>query len=148
MRFLIQRVNHASVKITDTNTTNSIWKWLLVYIWIDNLDVGKISDFDFLVNKLLNIRVFSDENGRLNLSLRDIDWEIMVISNFTLMWNCKKGTKPDFSSSANFDAAKIIYDEFIKTMEKHRPKIATWLFGGNMLIQSEVDWPVNIISDQ
>jgi len=149
MKFLIQVVNHASVNITEKNIINKIDKWLLIYVWISTEDINNYQEkIDKFVNKIWSTKIFHNpETHRIDQSINDINWEILLISNFTLYWSNKKWTKLDFWDSAGYEDAKRIYEDLIEKIKQHSIKIETWEFGAIMLVDSQNDWPINIIID-
>jgi D-aminoacyl-tRNA deacylase len=147
MKFLIQVVNHASVHIAEKNITNKIWKWLLIYVGINKNDIDDYpTKIDKFINKIWSTKFFHNpETHKIDQSLWDIKGEILLISNFTLYWSNKKGTKLDFTESAWYEEAKQIYEYLIHEIQQQWISIQTWEFGAMMLVNSQNDWPINII---
>jgi len=147
MKFLIQVVNHASVNITEKNIINKIDKWLLIYVWISTKDINNYQEkIDKFVNKIWSTKFFHNpETHRIDQSINDINWEILLISNFTLYWSNKKWTKLDFWDSAGYEDANRIYEEIISKLKQYNIKVQTWEFWAYMLVDSQNDWPINII---
>jgi D-tyrosyl-tRNA(Tyr) deacylase len=147
MKFLIQVVNHASVNIVEKNITNKIENWLLIYVWVSTNDISNYSEkIDKFVNKIWSTKFFHNlETHKIDQSLNDINAQILLISNFTLYWSNKKGTKLDFTDSAWYEDANKIYEDLISKLKQHWIKIQTWEFGTMMLVDSQNDWPINII---
>lgn len=141
MRLVIQRVKEAKCVI-DGNTHSSINNGYLIYLGITHDD--KIEDIKKYVNKVLNLRVFSDNEGKMNLNIQQVKGEILIISQFTLYANMKKGNRPSFINAAKPDYANKLYDEVINEFSK---QIITksGVFGANMQITSINDGPVTII---
>lgn len=145
MRAVIQRVSSASVTINQT-VKSEIGQGLLILLGIESDD--KEEDLDWLCQKILNLRIFSDTAGKMNLSVQDIDGELIVVSQFTLHANVKKGTRPSFIRAARPDFAIPMYEEFIQRMEVLiGKKIGTGEFGADMKINLLNDGPVTIIID-
>lgn len=145
MRIVVQRVRNASVTI-DGNVKSSIEKGLLVLVGICNEDNQE--DIDYLVKKLVNLRVFDDENGVMNLSIKDINGDILLISQFTLMASTKKGNRPSYIRAAGGDISIPLYESFISTIEVALgKKIGTGEFGADMKVSLLNDGPVTIIID-
>ena len=145
MRLVIQRVSQAEVKVEGI-TVGAIGKGLLVLLGIENDD--NQSDLEWLVNKLLNLRIFNDENQVMNLSLLDIKGELMVISQFTLMAATKKGNRPSYIRAAPHELAIPLYEEFVTLAEeKLGKKVAKGVFGADMKVSLLNDGPVTIIID-
>lgn len=145
MRLVIQRVSQAEVKVEGI-TVGAIGKGLLVLLGIENDD--NQSDLEWLVNKLLNLRIFNDENQVMNLSLLDIKGELIVISQFTLMAATKKGNRPSYIRAANHEIAIPLYEQFVHLAEeKLGSKVAKGVFGADMKVSLLNDGPVTIIID-
>jgi len=145
MRLVIQRVSQAEVKV-EGSMVGAIGKGLLVLLGIENDD--NQSDLEWLVNKLLNLRIFNDENQVMNLSLLDIRGALMVISQFTLMAATKKGNRPSYIRAAPHELAIPLYEEFVTLAEeKLGKKVAKGVFGADMKVSLLNDGPVTIIID-
>lgn len=140
---VIQRVLEASVRI-DSNTAGEIDKGLLVFFCVENGDTyDKIS---YMVEKIINLRIFEDENGKMSKSLQDINGDMLIISQFTLAGNTQKGRRPDFTSAAKPDIAKPMYEKFIEEVKKIiNGKIAQGQFGADMKVSLINDGPVTMI---
>ena len=145
MRIVIQRVREAKVKVEE-EVVGSMGQGLLVFLGIENEDDS--SDLKWLVNKLLNLRIFNDENQMMNLSLLDIMGELMVISQFTLMAATKKGNRPSYIRAARHEIAIPLYEQFlILAEERLGKKVAKGVFGADMKVSLINDGPVTIIID-
>lgn len=145
MRLVIQRVKKASVIIED-KLFSTIEKGLLVLVGIEDADGEE--DIEWLANKLVNLRIFSDEQGLMNLSVKDIDGEILLVSQFTLFASTKKGNRPSFIRSAKPEMAIPLYEKFITEIQKLIAKpIKTGVFGADMQIELINDGPVTIVID-
>ena len=145
MRIVIQRVREAKVKVEE-EAVGSIGHGLLVFLGIENEDDS--SDLEWLINKLLNLRIFNDENQVMNCSLLDIMGELMVISQFTLMAATKKGNRPSYIRAARHEIAIPLYEQFlILAEERLGKKVARGVFGADMKVSSINDGPVTIIID-
>lgn len=142
---VIQRVSEASVTI-DQQVKGSINTGLLVLLGIANDDTTE--DIQWLVKKIINLRIFGDEEGKMNLSLNDVSGDILLISQFTLHASTKKGNRPSYIKAAKPDIAIPLYEQFIKTMEEQLSKsIATGEFGADMKVRLLNDGPVTITID-
>lgn len=144
MKAVIQRVSEASVKV-DGKTAGEIAKGLMLLIGIQD-DDGK-EDADWLVQKILNLRIFGDEEGKLNLSLMDINGEILCISQFTLMADYKKGNRPSFIKAARPELAIPLYEHFKNEISRSGLKTESGIFGANMKVSLINDGPVTIVMD-
>ncbi len=145
MRALIQRVSKANVFI-ENNLKSSINKGLLVFVGIGNDDNEE--DVKWLADKICKLRIFSDENGKMNLSVKDIGAEMLVVSQFTLFAQTKGSNRPSFIEAAKPDFAIPIYEKFISALEINLGKtIATGTFGADMKIELVNDGPVTIWLD-
>ena len=143
MKIVVQRVNNASVKV-DNKIVGTINKGHVVLLGIKNTDTHK--DVDYLVKKLINLRVFNDDKDKMNLSLVDVQGELLIISQFTLYGDCKKsGNRPSFTEAANAEIARPLYEYFINECKKQIPIVQTGIFGADMKVSLENDGPVTII---
>jgi D-tyrosyl-tRNA(Tyr) deacylase len=145
MKAVIQRVSQSSVTI-DNKTVAEIQKGLLVLIGIEEADTQE--DIIWLTSKIANLRIFADENEVMNLSLKDIDGEIIVVSQFTLHALTKKGNRPSYIKAAKPEIAISLYENFVTQMEiEIGKKVQTGLFGADMKVALTNDGPVTIIID-
>ena len=145
MRIVIQRVSQAQVKIAG-EVQGDIGQGLLVLLGIENEE--NPSDLLWLVNKLLNLRIFNDKNQVMNLSLLDIKGELMVISQFTLMAATKKGNRPSYIRAARHETAIPLYEQFLLLAEEQLGrKVAKGVFGADMKVSLTNDGPVTIVID-
>ena len=145
MRAVIQRVSYARLFVDD-EVYSKINKGLLILIGVENND--RINDIKWLAKKICEMRIFSDSNKKLNLSVRDILGEIMVVSQFTLLASTKKGNRPSYIKALKQKEAIKVYNNFIAELEKtFMKKIKTGLFGMEMKIELKNDGPVTIIID-
>jgi D-tyrosyl-tRNA(Tyr) deacylase len=145
MRILIQRVSGASVEI-DFRIKANIHKGLLVFVGIEEADTEE--DIEWLANKLVNLRIFNDADGIMNLSVKESDGQLLVISQFTLHASTKKGNRPSYINAAKPEIAIPIYEKFIKQLELLLGKpIETGTFGADMKIALVNDGPVTIWID-
>ncbi|MEM6768749.1 MAG: D-aminoacyl-tRNA deacylase [Bacteroidota bacterium] len=145
MRALIQRVSHASVEV-EGKTLGSIQQGLLVLLGIAHEDTE--TDQDWLIRKVLNLRIFSDKEGKMNLSVKDIQGEILLISQFTLFANSKKGNRPSYIRSAPPAISIPMYERFLDELQAQFPgKVASGEFGADMKVSLLNDGPVTILLD-
>lgn len=145
MRAVLQRVTQASCTV-DGKVTGGIKTGFLVLLGIENADTAE--DLQWLAQKIASMRVFSDENGLMNKALADVDGDILLISQFTLFAQTKKGNRPGFTRAARPDKAIPMYEQMIKTLEEITgKKVATGVFGADMKISLLNDGPVTIIMD-
>ncbi len=144
MRLVIQRVNYASVTVDD-NIVGSISKGLMVLLAISDTDTADM--LPRYVEKLVKLRIFADENGKSNLSLLDVHGELLIISQFTLYADCKKGNRPSFTHSAPPALANELYEEFIKLSSTYIPNVQHGIFGADMKVKLENDGPYTVIFD-
>ena len=144
MKFVIQRVQHASVTV-DHKVIGKIEKGFLVFIGVSNDDTKEIADK--LVKKLVGLRIFEDENGKTNLSLADVDGSLLLVSQFTLYANCKKGYRPSFIEAGAPDMANEMYEYIIQECKKSIPVVEKGEFGADMKIELLNDGPFTIILD-
>ena len=144
MRIIIQRVNKASIKI-DNKEEKSIAKGIVVLLGIEEKD--EISDVDWLLNKMLNLRIFDDNNGVMNLSLLDIAGDLLIVSQFTLHASTKKGNRPSYIKAAKPEKAIPLYEDFVAKAKEQIANTKTGEFGAYMRINLENDGPVTIFID-
>ena len=145
MRVVIQKVTHASVDI-ENQTVASINKGLLVLVGIEDSDTNE--DITWLSAKIVNLRVFEDENGVMNLSVKDVDGEVLVVSQFTLHASTKKGNRPSYIRAARPEVAIPIYEAFVRQVETLLGKqVPTGQFGAMMQVNLCNDGPVTILID-
>lgn len=142
MRVVIQRVKNASVEI-DGHVNGKINTGFLVLLGIASTDTKQ--DVDYLVKKVVNLRVFSDENDKMNLSLKNVNGELLVISQFTLYGNCREGNRPSFIEAAKPDVAIPLYEYFLEECKKQISVVETGVFGADMKVSLLNDGPVTII---
>ena len=144
MKFVIQRVNHAEVKV-DGEIVGKIGKGFLVLIGVGREDTKE--DADWYLKKLLGLRIFEDENGKTNLSLSDVNGELLLVSQFTLYANCKKGFRPSFIEAGAPDMANELYEYIIEECKKVIPVVERGNFGADMKVSLLNDGPFTIVLD-
>ena len=144
MKIVIQRVSEASVKV-DGKIVGEIGKGLMLLVGVDEND--EKTDADWLVQKVLNLRIFGDEDDKLNLSVKDISGEILCISQFTLIADYKKGNRPSFIKAAKPDKAIPLFDYFKEEMARSGLKTESGIFGADMKVSLINDGPVTIVMD-
>ena len=144
MKFVIQRVTKASVTV-DSKTVGEINKGFMVLIGVSNEDTKEVADK--LVKKMLGLRIFEDENGKTNLSLDDVGGELLLISQFTLYADCKKGNRPSFTNAGAPDMANALYEYIIAECEKAGKKVEKGIFGADMKVELLNDGPFTIVLD-
>ena len=139
MKALIQRVSQAKVVVSN-ETVGSINQGILALIGVERNDTAELAQQ--LLNKILRYRIFSDENGKMNLSLNDIKGELLLVSQFTLVADTKKGNRPGFSRGATPEHGALIFDELVKQAKQTNLKIQTGQFGADMQVSLTNDGPV------
>ena len=145
MRAVIQRVSRASVTV-DGKTISKIENGLLILLGIENADAK--DDIEWLSRKIVNLRIFNDENGVMNKSLIEVDGEAIVVSQFTLHASTKKGNRPSYLKAARPEVAIPLYEDFVKQLEKDLgKKVGTGIFGADMKVDLLNDGPVTISID-
>ena len=142
MRMVIQRVIEASVAV-DGAEIGSIGKGIAVLLGVAKGDTEQ--DADFLANKLVNLRIFEDDAGKMNLSVQEIGGEILVVSQFTLLGDCRKGRRPGFSDAAPPDEADRLYQYFVEQVRRLGVRVATGQFQAMMLVKIYNDGPVTFV---
>ncbi len=145
MRALVQRVSEGGVDIKEENYSASISKGMVILLGVKEGDT--VEDVDFVADKCSNLRIFEDENGKMNLSLKDISGEALVISQFTLYGDAKKGNRPSFTEAANPELANNLYEKFIEKMEMNlgETKVKAGIFAAMMNVKIINDGPVTIL---
>lgn len=144
MKFVIQRVTHAEVEVEGA-IVGKIEKGFLVFIGISQEDSQEIADR--MIRKLIGMRIFEDTNGKTNLSLQDVSGELLLISQFTLYADCKKGNRPSFTKAGNPDLANELYEYIIAQCKKQIPVVETGIFGAYMNVSLLNDGPFTILLD-
>ncbi len=144
MRAVVQRVASSSVTV-DENKLSNIKKGLLVLLGVTHEDTDK--DVDYLLEKIVNLRIFEDENEKMNLSLKDINGELLVVSQFTLFGDCRKGRRPNFTEAAKPELANNLYEQFIEKAKNHGINVQTGQFGAHMMVELVNDGPVTLLID-
>ena len=144
MRFVIQRVTHASVPV-DGKKQAEIDRGFLVLIGICQTD--SLSLADKMVHKLIGMRIFQDQEGKTNLSLRDVDGKLLLVSQFTLYADCRKGNRPSFTRAAGSESAEAIYEYIIAQCKKSIPGVEKGIFGADMKVELLNDGPFTIVLD-
>lgn len=144
MKFVIQRVTHASVTVNE-QIIGKIGKGFLVLIGISREDNQEVADK--LIKKLLGLRIFEDSQGKTNLSLQDVSGELLLVSQFTLYADCKKGNRPSFTKAGAPDTANELYEYIIRKCEEQIPVVETGSFGADMKVELLNDGPFTIILD-
>ena len=145
MKFVIQRVNHASVTV-DHRIVGEIQKGFLVLIGVGEDDTKESADK--LVRKMLGLRIFQDDQGKTNLSLKDVQGQLLLVSQFTLYANCKKGSRPIFIQAGSPQKAEELYEYIIEKCTESVPVVEKGIFGAYMKILLENDGPFTIILDE
>ncbi|SFA76973.1 D-aminoacyl-tRNA deacylase [Clostridium frigidicarnis] len=142
MRAIVQRVLSSSVTV-DGEIVGKINKGFNVLLGIQKEDTE--DDINYLVRKIVNLRVFNDENDKMNLSLNDVKGELLIVSQFTLYGDCRKGNRPNFMSALGGDEAKKLYECFVEECRKSGLKVETGVFAADMNVSIENDGPVTLL---
>lgn len=144
MRAVLQRVTNAEVKV-DGEIIGSIGKGILIFLGVSDDDTEK--DLQYIADKMINLRIFEDENGKMNLSVHDIQGELLIVSQFTLYGDCRKGRRPSFDKAGKPDFANDMYEKFIKYCSDSGLKTEHGEFGADMKVSLLNDGPVTIMLD-
>lgn len=142
MKFVIQRVKEASVKVDD-EYTGKIKKGYLVLIGVGHEDTKE--EADKYIRKMINLRIFEDENGKTNLSLKDVGGELLLVSQFTLYASCKKGNRPSFTNAGDPQKAEQLYQYIIEECKKEIKVVQTGVFGAHMEVSLINDGPFTVV---
>ena len=144
MRVVVQRVLEASVTVGE-EMVGQIGRGLLLYLAVKDGDGP--ADTDYLVDKVLGLRIFEDDSGKMNLSLKEVGGALLIVSQFTLYGDCRKGRRPSFSRAAPPEAAKRLYQSFVERCRQQRIRVRTGVFRETMRIRSTNDGPVTLLLD-
>ena len=142
MRFVIQRVLESEVKV-DGESLGKIGKGFMVLIGVSNDDTKEVADK--MVKKMLGLRIFEDENGKTNCSLKDVDGELLLVSQFTLYASCRKGNRPSFTQAGDPKKAEELYEYIIKECNKEIDVVQTGIFGAHMEVALINDGPFTVV---
>ena len=145
MKLVVQRVKSAKVEV-EGKTVGSINQGFLVLLGVTHTDTK--AEADYLVKKLCNLRVFEDENGKMNLGLKDVGGELLIVSQFTLYADCSQGNRPSFINAAKPDAANELYEYFCEKCKEQNIKVEKGIFGADMKVNLLNDGPVTIILEK
>lgn len=144
MRAVVQRVHSGSV-VVDNKTIGEISSGVVVFIGFSPTD--SIKELQWMAEKIVHLRIFEDENGKMNNSLTEIGGEMLIVSQFTLYGDCRKGRRPGYSSAAPPDIAEPLYNEFVVQIKKINIPVATGIFQANMQVSLTNDGPVTMLLD-
>lgn len=145
MKLVIQKVKKAKVEVED-KTVGQIEKGYMVLLGVKKGDTKE--NADYLARKLCNLRIFEDENGKMNLSLKDVQGSLLLISQFTLYADCTSGNRPSFTNAAKPEFANELYEYIIEECKKQIPNVQTGIFGADMQVSLVNDGPVTIILEK
>jgi len=144
MKLVIQRVSHAAVTV-DGKTVGSIGKGFMVLIGVCDTDTREIADK--VLKKMLNLRIFEDAEGKTNLALKDVNGQLLLVSQFTLYADCKKGNRPSFVKAGSPEHANNLYEYMIEKCKEQCDAVETGIFGAHMKVTLENDGPFTIVLD-
>lgn len=142
MKIVLQRVNHASVKV-DGEIVGKIGKGFLILLGVGKEDTE--ADLQKYVDKIIKLRIFADENGKTNLSLKDVNGELLVVSQFTLYADCRKGNRPSFTEAGDPETANRLYEKFIELCKEQVLVVEHGVFGADMKVELENDGPFTVV---
>jgi len=144
MRAVVQRISQGKVVVDDV-ITGEIHNGLLIFLGVTKEDT--IQDVKYMAEKVVNLRIFEDEDEKMNLSVIDVDGKILAVSQFTLLGDCRKGRRPNFTEAARPEVADELYKAFISECEKLGVKVETGVFQAHMMVHSINDGPVTMLID-
>ena len=145
MKLVVQRVKNAKVEV-EGKIVGKIDKGYLVLLGVTHTDTKEIADY--LVKKICNLRVFEDENGKMNLNIKQVEGELLIVSQFTLYGDCTEGNRPSFTNAAKPDLAKELYEYFCDKCAENDIKVEKGIFGADMKVSLLNDGPVTIIIEK
>lgn len=145
MKIVVQRVKNAQVEV-ENKVVGKINQGFLVFLGITHDDTKE--NADYLVKKLCNLRVFEDESQKMNLAIKQVNGELLIVSQFTLYADCSQGNRPSFVNAANPDKANELYEYFCKECQKNEIKVEKGIFGAHMKVDLQNDGPVTIIMEK
>ena len=145
MKLVVQRVKYAKVDV-DGETVGGIDRGFLVLLGVTHTDTKETADY--LAKKLCNLRVFEDSNGKMNLGLKDVQGQLLIVSQFTLYADCSEGNRPSFINAAKPDVANELYEYFCKRCDEQNIKVEKGIFGADMKVRLLNDGPVTIILEK
>ncbi len=144
MRAVVQRVTKASVSV-DNEVVRKISNGIVILLGVGKDDTEE--DAKYLAEKIVNLRIFDDEDGKMNFSLLDVKGQALIISQFTLYGDCRRGRRPSYSDSAPPDLAKALYEKFIELVKNYDVHVETGIFAAHMLVEIHNDGPVTLLLD-
>lgn len=142
MRAVVQKVSSSKVRV-DEEVIGQINQGLMVLLGVTHDDTSK--DVDYMVDKVTNLRIFEDTEGKMNLSLKDVDGEVLAVSQFTLYGDARRGRRPSFSDAARPEVANPLYEEFVEKVKSQGINVGTGKFGAHMMVDLTNDGPVTIL---
>jgi D-tyrosyl-tRNA(Tyr) deacylase len=146
MRAIVQRIKEGQV-IVNNNVVGAAGKGFMVLVGFNHEDVTDSNGAAYIMDKLLNLRIFEDLEGKMNLSIQDVEGDLLIVPNFTLYGDCRKGRRPSFSNSAPASNAERLFEDFVKQLKIAYPKVETGEFQADMLVHIVNDGPVTMILD-
>ena len=146
MKIVVQRVKDANLSV-DGKVVSEIGKGMVAYVCFTEADSGKKELFDWATTKLINLRIFEDENGKMNLGLDAVKGQVLVVSQFTLYGNCRKGRRPSFTEAAGPELGNALYEKFLSICRELGYPPQHGRFGADMKVESLNDGPVTLILD-
>lgn len=144
MRAVIQKVKNANVKVK-SRIVGKIEKGIVVFVGIDKEDTHR--DADYMASKITGLRIFEDEFGKMNLSLKDVNGQALIVSQFTLLGDCRKGRRPSFENAADAEKANPLYEYLIEKCKQYDLVVVSGVFRENMSVELINDGPVTILID-
>lgn len=146
MRAIVQRISKGEVRV-DGQVVGKAKKGFMVLVGFNHEDTSSDHGLKYIMDKLLNLRIFEDEEGKMNLSIQDVSGEFLIVPNFTLYGDCRKGRRPSFINSAKSEEAITLFDRFVYDLKKVYDKVETGIFGADMAVDIINDGPVTLVLD-
>lgn len=144
MRAVVQRVKHSQVTVEE-KVVGKIQSGLMVLLGVEDGDEKK--DVQYMIDKVSNLRIFEDTEGKMNCSIKDVGGDVLAVSQFTLLGDCRKGRRPSFINAARPESANSLYEEFVEGIRKEGIKVETGIFQADMLVDIANDGPVTLLLD-
>lgn len=146
MRAVVQRIRSGDVRVSDV-VVGRAGQGLMVLVGFSQEDVTSEAGLQYILDKMINLRIFEDQDDKMNLSVKDVEGDLLIVPNFTLYGDCRKGRRPGFSAGASAQAARILFENFVEAVKQVHPKTEAGVFQADMAVSIVNDGPVTLILD-